>query len=126
MSAPSLFFNRLSFLGERGGACGGRSPFNCASTFGGRPTAQSYQPQPQFLGSGNGLGTGSQGFQFTIPWATSTSSVVEVAKLDARQHQHPGQRHQRLCGFSVDQLSAAFLSPERGTIAPLADDQGRF
>jgi hypothetical protein len=49
------------------------------ATFGGWPTAQSYQPHPQILGSGDGLGTGSKGFQFTISWATNTSVVVEAS-----------------------------------------------
>ena len=49
------------------------------ATFGGWPTAQWYQPQPQILGFGNGLGAGSQGFQFTISWATNTSVVVEAS-----------------------------------------------
>jgi hypothetical protein len=48
------------------------------ATFGGWPTAQWYQPQPQILPSGNSLGVGSQGFQFTISWATNTSVVVEA------------------------------------------------
>jgi len=46
------------------------------STFGGWPTAQWYQPQPQILGYGNGLGAQSNKFGFTISWATNTSVVV--------------------------------------------------
>jgi len=47
--------------------------------FGGWPTAQWYQPQPQIFGSGYGLGVGSQGFQFTISWATNATVVVEAS-----------------------------------------------
>ena len=47
-----------------------------AATFGGWPTAGWYQPQPQILGSSYGLGVSSNGFQFTISWATNTSIVV--------------------------------------------------
>jgi BspA type Leucine rich repeat region (6 copies) len=47
--------------------------------FGGWPTAGWYQPRPQILGSGYGLGVGSQGFQFTISWATNTAVVVEAS-----------------------------------------------
>jgi hypothetical protein len=49
------------------------------ATFGGWPTAAWYQPAPQILGSGLGLGTGSNGFQFTISWATNTAVVVEAS-----------------------------------------------
>jgi BspA type Leucine rich repeat region (6 copies) len=49
------------------------------ATFGGWPTAQWYQPQPQILSSDNGLGVQSSGFGFTISWATNTSVVVEAA-----------------------------------------------
>jgi hypothetical protein len=49
-----------------------------AATFGGWPTAGWYQPQPQILGSSYGLGASSNGFQFTISWATNTSVVVET------------------------------------------------
>jgi len=47
------------------------------STFGGWPTAGWYQPQPQILGSGYGMSMQSNGFQFTISWATNSSVVVE-------------------------------------------------
>ena len=50
------------------------------STFGGWPTiAGSYQPQPQISGSGQGFGVQSNGFQFTIFWATNTAVVVEAS-----------------------------------------------
>lgn len=49
------------------------------ATFGGWPTAGWYQPQPQILGSSYGLGASSNGFQFTISWATNTSVVVEAS-----------------------------------------------
>jgi hypothetical protein len=49
------------------------------ATFGGWPTAGWYQPQPQILGSSYGLGASSNGFQFTVSWATNTSVVVEVS-----------------------------------------------
>ena len=46
------------------------------ATFGGWPTAQWYQPQPQILGFGPGFGVQSNQFKFTISWATNTSVVV--------------------------------------------------
>ena len=46
------------------------------ATFGGWPTAQWDQPQPQILASGPGFGVQSNRFQFTISWATNTSVVV--------------------------------------------------
>jgi hypothetical protein len=46
------------------------------ATFGGWPTAQWYQPQPQILASGPGFGVQGNRFQFTISWATNTSVVV--------------------------------------------------
>jgi hypothetical protein len=49
------------------------------TNYGGWPTAQWYQPQPQILGSGNGLGVQSNQFQFTISWATNTSVVVQAS-----------------------------------------------
>jgi hypothetical protein len=48
------------------------------ASFGGWPTAGWYQPQPQILGSSYGLDASSNGFQFTISWATNTSVVVET------------------------------------------------
>jgi len=49
------------------------------TTFGGWPTAMWYLPQPQILGSSYGLGVSSNGFQFTISWATNTAVVVEAS-----------------------------------------------
>jgi hypothetical protein len=49
------------------------------ANYGGWPTAGWYQPKPQILGSGLGLGTGSNGFQFTMSWATNTAVVVEAS-----------------------------------------------
>ena len=48
------------------------------STFGGWPTALWYQPNPMILGSGNGLGATTNGFGFTISWATNAPVVVEA------------------------------------------------
>ena len=66
----------------------------------GWPTAQWYQPQPQILGSGYGLGVQSNRFQFTISWATNTSVVMDAStnlhNWYAGHHQHAGQRHQPL------------------------------
>jgi hypothetical protein len=50
-----------------------------APYFGGWPTAQWYQLQPQILGSAYGLGVSSNGFQFTISWATNTAVVVQTS-----------------------------------------------
>jgi hypothetical protein len=49
------------------------------STFGGWPTALWYQPNPMILGSGYGLGVTTNGFGFTISWATNIPVVVEVS-----------------------------------------------
>jgi hypothetical protein len=38
-----------------------------------------FQPGPQILGSGLGLGTGKNSFQFTIAWGTNASVVVEAS-----------------------------------------------
>jgi hypothetical protein len=67
------------FLGETGTAYYVPGTTGWGSTFGGWPTAQWYQPQPQILGSGQGLGISSNGFNFTISWATNVSVVVEAA-----------------------------------------------
>lgn len=49
------------------------------ATFGGRPTALWYQPQPQILGSAYGLDVRSNAFHFTVSWATNLSLVVEAS-----------------------------------------------
>ena len=49
-----------------------------ASMFGGWPTALWYQPNPMILGCGYGLGATTNGFGFTISWATNIPVVVEV------------------------------------------------
>jgi hypothetical protein len=46
--------------------------------FGGWPTAPWYQPTPQILGNACGLGVQSNGFGFTVSWATNTSVVVQT------------------------------------------------
>jgi hypothetical protein len=48
------------------------------SMFGGWPTALWYQPNPMILGNGYGLGTTTNGFGFTISWATNAPVVVEA------------------------------------------------
>jgi hypothetical protein len=50
-----------------------------SDTFGGWPTAVWYQPQPQILGVGYGFGVQSNGFRFTISWATNTAVVAEAS-----------------------------------------------
>ena len=49
------------------------------ASFGGFSTAFWFQPWPQILRSGYGSGTGSNGFKFTISWATNTAVVVEAS-----------------------------------------------
>jgi hypothetical protein len=46
--------------------------------FGGWPTALWYQSNPMILGSGYGLGATTNGFGFTISWATNVPVVVEA------------------------------------------------
>jgi hypothetical protein len=68
------------FQGESGTAFYPPGTTGWGSTFGGWPTtAGSYQPQPQISGSGQGFGVQSNGFQFTIFWATNTAVVVEAS-----------------------------------------------
>lgn len=49
-----------------------------SSSFGGWPTALWYQPQPQILGGAQPSGANSNGFNFTVSWATNTSIVIEA------------------------------------------------
>jgi len=49
-----------------------------SSTFGGWPTALWYRPQPMILGGSGGLGMTTNGFGFTISWATNIPVVVEA------------------------------------------------
>lgn len=67
------------FYGETGTAYYLPGTTGWGDTFGGWPTAQWFQPQPQILGSAYGLGAGSNGFQFTVSWATNTAVVVEAS-----------------------------------------------
>ena len=67
------------FSGESGTAYYVPGTTGWGTYFGGWPTAGWYQPRPQILGAGYGLGAGSQGFQFTISWATNTAVVVEAS-----------------------------------------------
>jgi hypothetical protein len=66
------------FLGETGTVYYLPGTTGWSSTFGGWPTAPWYQPQPRILGSGNGLGATTNGFSFTISWATNVPIVVEA------------------------------------------------
>ena len=67
------------FQGNLGTACFLPGTTGWDDTFGGWPTAQWFQPQPQILGSAHGLGVGSNGFQFTVSWATNTSVILEAS-----------------------------------------------
>ena len=49
------------------------------TNYGGLPTAQWFQPQPQILDSSDGLGATSNGFQFVISWATNGSVIVQAS-----------------------------------------------
>src|SRR5579859_1469546 len=46
--------------------------------FGGLPAAASYLPDPVILGRNYGLGVNSNGFGFTVSWATNVSIIVEA------------------------------------------------
>jgi hypothetical protein len=48
------------------------------ANFGGLPTAPWYRPSPAILGNGSGLGVNTNGFGFTVSWATNTPVVIEV------------------------------------------------
>jgi hypothetical protein len=67
------------FSGESGTAYILLGTTGWAATFGGWPTTGWYQPQPQILGAGSGLGPLTNGFGFTISWATNTVIVVEAS-----------------------------------------------
>ncbi|HLZ55026.1 MAG TPA: leucine-rich repeat protein, partial [Verrucomicrobiae bacterium] len=49
-----------------------------ANSFGGLPTAQWYQHNPMILGGGHGLGAQTNGFSFTVSWATNLPVIVEA------------------------------------------------
>ena len=49
------------------------------SKFAGRPTALWYLPNPVILNSSSSLGVQSNGFGFTVSWATNTFVVVKAA-----------------------------------------------
>jgi hypothetical protein len=70
----TLFLNYSGTVYYLPGTTGWGSTFGVAW-----PTAEWYQPQPQILGSGYGLGVQSNGFQFTVSWATNTAVVVEAS-----------------------------------------------
>jgi hypothetical protein len=66
------------FSGESGTAYYLPGTTGWGATFGGWPTAGWYQPNPTILGSSYGLGVQSNGFGFTISWATNLSIIVQA------------------------------------------------
>ena len=48
------------------------------ANYGGLPTAFWYQPNPLILGNGSDLGVSTNGFGFTVSWATNISVIVEA------------------------------------------------
>jgi hypothetical protein len=48
------------------------------ASYGGWPTAWWYQPEPQILGSGCGLGVKNNQFNLTVSWGTNTSVLIEA------------------------------------------------
>jgi hypothetical protein len=48
------------------------------ATFGGRPTALWFQPNPVILTRNTAFGVRSNGFGFVISWATNSSVVIEA------------------------------------------------
>ena len=69
------------FSGESGTAYYLPGTRGWGSTFGGWPTALWYQPNPMILGSGYGLGPTTNGFGFTISWATNAVVVEACTNL---------------------------------------------
>jgi hypothetical protein len=66
------------FSGESGTAYYLPGTLGWTNKFGGWPTALWYQPNPMIMGSGYGLGATTNGFGFTISWATNIPVVVEA------------------------------------------------
>jgi hypothetical protein len=79
-NAPTVNYgaDTTVFFGESGTVYYLPGTTGWTNTFGGWPTAPWYQPNPQILGNGNGLGVQSNQFSFTISWATNISVVVEA------------------------------------------------
>jgi hypothetical protein len=72
--------NTTVFFGESGTAYFLPSATGWGATFGGWPAvAGSYQPQPQILAPVFSPGALSNGFRFTIFWATNANVVVEAS-----------------------------------------------
>jgi len=67
-----------AFYGESGTVYFIPGTTGWGATFGGWPTALWYQPNPMILGSGYGLGATTNGFGFTISWATNIPVVVDA------------------------------------------------
>jgi hypothetical protein len=49
-----------------------------SNTYGGFPAVARYLPEPVILGNGLGLGVKTNGFGFTVSWATNLSIIVEA------------------------------------------------
>ena len=81
------------FGGESGTAYFVPGTAGWSGTFGGWPTAwwYQYQPQPRILGSDYGSGVRSNGFHFTIFWATNAAVVVDACTNLASPNWQPMQ-----------------------------------
>ena len=77
------------------------------ATYGGLPTAPWYLPTPSILGSGYGLGVSSNGFRFTISWATNVAVVVEACTNLGKPAWQPVQTNALTDG------TAYFSDPQR-------------
>jgi hypothetical protein len=70
------------------------------TTFGGRPTALWYLPNPLILTSGPSFGVQSNGFGFIISWATNLPVVVEACSNPANHRWSPVQTNALTSGWS--------------------------
>jgi hypothetical protein len=70
--------NNTVFYGDSGTAYYVPGTAGWGSAFGGWPAVPSYLPNPMILGSSYGLDVTTNGFCFTICWATNVPVVVEV------------------------------------------------
>jgi hypothetical protein len=83
------------------------------TTFGGRPTAVWFLPNPLILTSGPGFGVQSNAFGFIISWATNLPVVVEACTNPANHSWSPVQTNALTGGWSFFSDPQSPNSPAR-------------